>query len=173
MQLADQELRRIEREVEEVEQLEKKILGLLKPKLSFIKIAFGGNMAQGPVTLNENQTTVATVLYFDTTGAPMPTDPAVFTPPAVTYTDDHPEFASSVPRADGQADDVDFVAAGIANLTAAVTSAEGVVLTDTEQVICVATVPPPPKLGSIKIDFSTPEAIPPAPAPTRLKIIRG
>src|SRR5580765_9115334 len=86
-------LRNLEEEVEEIEQTQvleqkelKQILSRLRPILSFIKIAFGGNMAQGPVILNEGQTTVATVLYFDQSGAPMPTDPAVFTPPTVTYT---------------------------------------------------------------------------------------
>lgn len=121
-------------------------------RLSSIKIVFGGNMAQGPVILNNGQATVATILYFDQSGNPMPSD---FTPPAVSYSINPAGIASSTPR-DGQTDDIAFVAAGVATLTASCTSAEGLGLTDTETVTCVSTVPPPPQLASIKIDFSDP-----------------
>lgn len=123
-------------------------------KLSSIKIVFGGNMAQGPVILNNGQATVATILYFDQSGNPMPSD---FTPPAVSYSINPAGIASSTPR-DGQTDDIAFVAAGVATLTASCTSAEGLGLTDTETVTCVSTVPPPPQLASIKIDFSDPNS---------------
>lgn len=125
----------------------------LKPKLAFIKLAFGGIMAQGPVTLSQGQSTTATILYFDQTGAPMP---AGFVPPAVTFTIDNPSFASSTPGSDGQSDVVAYVAAGVANLTASVTSAEGLSLSDVETVTCTPVVLPPPALSSIKVDFSTP-----------------
>jgi hypothetical protein len=128
---------------------------ILEPKLTYIQIAFTkeGTMAtQGPVVLNQGQSTTATVLYFDQTGAPMP---STFVPPAVVYTIDHPEFASSTPGTDGQSDVIAYVAAGVANLTATVQGPNGP-LTDTETVTCNPVVAPPPVLSSIKIAFSTP-----------------
>lgn len=110
-------------------------------------------MPQGPVTLASGQSTVATVLYFDQTGAPMP---STFVPPAVTFAIDNSAVASSTPGADGQSDTVAYVSAGVANLTASVTSAEGLALTDTETVTCSPVVLPPPVLSSIKVSFSTP-----------------
>jgi hypothetical protein len=139
-----------------IEKTDEEILDHLTPQLSFIKIAFsrGDNiMAQGPVTLSSGQSTTATVLYFDQTGAPMP---STFVPPAVTYTIDNSAIASSTPGADGQSDQVAYVTAGVANLTAAVTSAEGLALSDTETVTDSPIIVPPPVLSSIKIDFSTP-----------------
>lgn len=109
-------------------------------------------MAQGPVVLNAGQSTVATVLYFDQSGNPMP---ASFVPPSVTFTIDNSSIASSTPI-DAQSSTVAYVAAGVANLTAAVTSAEGLSLTDTETVTCNPVVTPPPILSSVKISFSAP-----------------
>lgn len=123
-----------------------------KAKLSSIRIRFGGNM-QGPVTLTSGQSTTATVLYFDQTGAPMP---STFVPPAVTFSIDNSGVASSTPGSDGQSDAVAYVTAGVANLTASVTSAEGLALSDTETVTCSPIVVPPPVLSSVKVDFSTP-----------------
>lgn len=107
---------------------------------------------QGPVILNQGQSTVATVLYFDQTGAPMP---STFVPPPVSFLIDNSTIASSTPGADNQSDTVAYVAAGVANLTATVTGPNGP-LTDTETVTCNPVVVPPPVLSSIKIDFSTP-----------------
>ena len=105
------------------------------------------------VTLASGQSVVASVLYFDQTGAAMPTG---FVPPAVTFTIDNPAIATSTPNADGQTDVVAYVSAGVANLTASVTSAEGLALTDTEAVTCSPVVLPPPVLSSIKVDFAPP-----------------
>jgi hypothetical protein len=140
-------LRQIEEDADEQVRLDREILARLgPPKLSFIKIKFGGTM-QGPVTLTVGQKTKATVVGFDQNGA-------VFTGtiPPVTYTLDNPAFDSSTP--DGSnGDDIVSLAAGVANLTAALTTAEGVALTDTETITNTAVVQ---KLSSIKIDFSTP-----------------
>jgi hypothetical protein len=122
-----------------------------KKRLSFIKIAFaiGGRMAQGPVTLSVGQSTKATVVGFDQNGA-------VFTGtiPPVTYTLDNPALDSSTP--DGaNGDDIVSLAAGVANLTASLTTAEGMALSDTETITNTAIVQ---VLSSIKIDFATPKA---------------
>lgn len=131
------------------------IIGILKPRTSHIKIAFtkGSTMAEGAVVLSSGQSTVATIDYFDQTGAPMP---AGFVPPAVTYSIDNSAVASSTPGTDGQSSAVAYVSAGVANLTASVTTAEGLNLTDTETVTCSPVVAPPPVLSSVKINFSTP-----------------
>jgi len=113
-------------------------------KLSFIKIVFGEMKMLGPVTLTVGQKTTATVQGFDQNGAAFPID---FTANPVTWTLDNTTLDSSTPQPD-QADVVASLAAGTANLTAACAG-----FTDTEQVINVAQ---PPKLASIKIDFSTP-----------------
>jgi hypothetical protein len=131
------------------------ILAELRPTpstLNQIRIAFGGTMSQ-TVTLASGQSAVATVLYFDQTGQPMSSG---FVPPAVTFTIDNPAIATSTPGTDGQTSAIAYVSAGVANLTAAVTSAEGLALTDTEAVTCSPVVLPPPVLSSIKVDFGTP-----------------
>lgn len=138
----------------DIDKTEHAILDRLNPRASFIKLAFlkGALFMQGPVVLNPGQSTKATVLYFDQNGAPMPSR---FVPPAVTFSIDNPAIASSTPEGDGQTDDIAYVTAGVANLTASVTSAEGLALTDTETVTDTAVVVTP-VLSSIKIDFSTP-----------------
>lgn len=131
---------------------ENEILARMRPYLAFIKIRFtrsNGMATQGPVVLNPGQSTVATVLYFDQSGNPMG---AGFTPPTVTYAIDNASIASSTPEADGQSDDVAYVSAGVANLTATVQGPTGP-LTDTETVTCNAA---PQVLSSVKIAFSTP-----------------
>lgn len=115
-------------------------------KLSYIKIAIGGKfMSQGPVTLTVGQKTKATVVGFDQNGA-------IFSgpiPPAV-YTLDNTALDSSTP--DGaNGDDIVSLSAGVANLTATLTSAEGLVLSDTETITNTAIVP---VLSSVKIDFA-------------------
>lgn len=116
----------------------------LAPKLSFIKIAFGGSMP-GPVTLTVGQSVTATVQGFDQNGAPFAID---FTANPVVWSIDDATLDSSTPQAD-QSDLLMSLAAGTANLTATCAG-----LTDTEQVINVAA---PPKLSSIKINFGTPQ----------------
>lgn len=106
------------------------------------------------VTLSQGQATVASVLYFDQTGAPMPSG---FVPPNVSFSIDNSGIASSTPNSDNQTDVVAWVSAGAANLTATVVSAEGVTISDTETVTCSPVVVPPPVLTSIKIDFATPQ----------------
>ena len=149
--------------LEDIDRTEHKILHALEPRLSFIKIAFtkGNIMAEGPVVLSAGQSSVASIDYFDQTGAPMP---ASFVPPNISYSIDQPGIASSTPQSDNQTDDVAYVSAGVANLTASCTSAEGLALTDTEPVTCSPVVAPPPVLSSIKINFAAPTGGTPVPA---------
>jgi len=132
-----------------------KVVGFLEPHLRVIKIAFtkGTTMAEGPVVLSSGQSTIASIDYFDQTGNPMP---AGFVPPNVTYSIDNSALASSAPVGDNQTDLVTYVSAGVANLTGAVISAEGLALSDTETVTCSPVVLPPPVLASVKINFSAP-----------------
>src|SRR4029077_1594916 len=109
--------------------------------LSQIKIIFERNNLMAaplpgsdPVTLQPGQSTTAKVLYFDQNGNPMPSS---FIPPSVSYSIDHPEFASSTPQADGQSDLVAYVSAGVAQLTATVQGPNGP-LSDSETVTCAA-----------------------------------
>jgi hypothetical protein len=122
------------------------------PKLSKVKLSFGGIMPLGPVTLNVGQSTTASLKGFDQNGQPMPAD---FVMPPVTYAVDNPAIASSTPNADNT-DQVTGVSTGVANLTGSVTSAEGLALSDTETVTVPVVPPPTPVLSSVKIDFSTP-----------------
>jgi hypothetical protein len=152
------------REVEILEELlhvSRRILAILTPKhgrrqLGSIKIKFtkGNTIMEGPVVLAAGQSTIASIDYFDQTGAPMP---AGFVPPNITFLIDNPALASSTPNSDNQTDVVAYVSAGVANLTASCTSAEGLALTDTETVTCSPVVVPPPVLSSIKINFSAPK----------------
>ncbi|HXN71521.1 MAG TPA: hypothetical protein VN861_03095 [Candidatus Acidoferrales bacterium] len=154
------ELREIERTDQRIEADLDKLVGALVPRLSFIKIAFqpprglqGDVMAEGPVVLASGQLTTASIDYFDQTGAPMP---ATFVPPNITFAIDNPAIATSTPNPDNQTDVVAYVSAGVANLTASCTSAEGLALTDTETVTCSPVVLPPPVLSSIKVNFAAP-----------------
>ncbi|MBO0887487.1 hypothetical protein J2P12_00140 [Candidatus Bathyarchaeota archaeon] len=115
--------------------------------LSFIKVKFGGAM-QGPVTLNVGQKTKATVVGFDQNGAPF-TGPL----PTPSFSIDNTSLNSGSDDGSGGFD-VTSLAAGVANLTATLTTAEGIQLTDTETITNIAVVQ---KLSSIKIDFSTPQ----------------
>ena len=140
-----------------------KIYNGLCPRLGSISIQFEVSPApgetimaaiQGPVTLTTvGQVATASILYFDTTGAPMA---ATFVPPAVTYSvnDTAGAIEKVVDNGDGTATVTD-VANGVANLTASATSAEGLAVSDTETVtVFNGTTPPPTQtLGSIKIAF--------------------
>jgi hypothetical protein len=142
--------------LQQILQIDTGILQALQPsapKLSKIKIQFGGIMPLGPVTLNVGQSTTASVQGFDQTGAPMP---ASFVMPPVTFAVDNPAIASSTPNADNATDGIIGVSAGVANLTASVTSAEGLALSDTETVTVSPVVAPPPVLSSIKVSFTAP-----------------
>ena len=123
-------------------------------KLSSAKIAFkkGDTHMVGPVILNIGQKTSATLFGFDQNGQPMP---ATFVMPTVTWTLDIPTFDSSTPNASNGVDLVSL-SAGVANLKADVTSAEGLALSDTETVTNNPIVVLPPVLSSVKIGFSVP-----------------
>jgi hypothetical protein len=147
-----QELRELERIGEEIEEDLDKLVAAIPPKLSFIKIAFavnGGRRMEGPVTLTVGQKTTASLDGFDQNGAVW-TGPI----PAPTWSIDNAAFDSIAPDVAIPAnEDLASLAAGVANLTASVTTAEGKALTDTEVVTNVAQVL---VLSSIKINFSTP-----------------
>lgn len=136
-------LRKQERTAERIEADLDKLVGFLKPRLTFIKIAFGGHMSQGPVTLTVGQKTTGTVLGFDQNGAPFTID---FTANPVTWADDTETVLSDAPTP--PTDTFTALAAGVANVTATCGG-----FTDTEQATVVAAAP---VLSSIKIDFSTP-----------------
>lgn len=153
------------KEVELLEQsvrLEREEVGILKDirkelgprQLSSIKLAFGGiKMATpviGPVALNVGDAVTGSVAVFDQNGNPMP---AGFVVPAVSYSMDNPAIASSTPNSDGQTDAVVALSAGVANLTASLTTAEGLTLTDTETVT-VTSVVVVPVASSIKVAFA-------------------
>ena len=136
-----------------------------RPRLTSIKIRFHHhhhhreemNMSAtqpvpGAVTLTTlGQQVTASILGFDQFG-----NPWTGAIPPVDYSIDNSAVATSVPNADGVTDEVTAVANGTANLTASLTTAEGLPLTDTEQVIVNIPGPPPPPtpvLTSIKIGF--------------------
>lgn len=131
------------------------------PKLYSIKIVFTALSTQkgvspmatvGPVTLTTaGQVVTASIAGFDQLG-----NPWTGTIPPVTYAIDNSAIATSVPNADDLTDAVTAVSNGVANLTASLTSAEGLALTDTESItVAIPVVPPPtPVLSSIKIQFA-------------------
>ena len=119
----------------------RKIANELEPKLTFIKIAIGGEMPVGPVTLNIGDKKTATVLGFDQNGAPFAID---FTANPVTWTNDNVTAVQDAPQPDGS-DQLTAMAAGVSNLTAAVAG-----FTDTETVTVVAAAP---VLSSIKVSI--------------------
>jgi len=114
---------------------------------------------QGAVTLNVGQVSKATVLGFQADGSPFQ---GVI--PPVSYSIDHPEVASETPDGANGAD-VAGLAAGLTNLTATLTTKEGLSLTANGTVTVTGGVTG--VLASIQINFgdvTTPGA--PAPAPT-------
>lgn len=130
--------------------VDRQIRDLLKPRLSSLKLAFTEKQTMppvvGPAVINVGDKIFASVVGFDQNGQ-------VFTGPVPTPTlsvDD-----SSIVSLDPATGLVTGLSAGVANVTAEVTSAEGADLTDTESVT-VAEVPPPiPVLSSVKVAFST------------------
>ena len=122
------------------------------PKLSSIRIQFSKGTPMptpGPVTLTTaGQQVTASVLGFDQNGQP-------FTgamPPATLSSDDTAQAIVTFDPATGL---TTAVANGVANITASLTTAEGLALTDTEAVtVAIPVVPPPtPVLSSIKVAF--------------------
>lgn len=122
------------------------------PQLTNIKLAFGGNMSVGPVTLSQDTpNTVATVLGFDQFGAPFVID---FTANPVSFSLDDPTQDTLVDNANGTANVTWLTPGGkTANLTATCAG-----FSDVEQINNLAIVVPTPVLSSVKIDFSTPTA---------------
>lgn len=130
---------------EEIALLRQLVAGQSHPKLSSIKIQFGGfTMPVGPITLTVGQSATATVQGFDQNSAPLAID---FTDPnfAVAWTVDNAGIASSTPNPD-QSSAVVGVSAGVANLTATCAG-----FSDTETVTVVAQAP---ILSSVKISFA-------------------
>jgi hypothetical protein len=121
--------------------------------LSDIRISFskGISMATpGPITLvTAGQQVTASVVGFDQFGQP-------FTGiiPAPTFSSD--DAAGAIVTFDPTTGLTTAVADGVANITATLTTAEGVSLTDTEAVtVAIPIVPPPePVLSSIKVAFA-------------------
>lgn len=119
------------------------------PKLTAVKIQFskGSSMATvGPVTLTAvGQSVTASVVGFDQFGNP-------FTGTIPTATLTASDTTGAIATFDPATGLVTAVANGVDNITATVTSAEGLVLTDTEAVtVAIPTVTP--VLSSIKIAF--------------------
>lgn len=109
----------------------------------------------GPVILTTaGEQAIASILGFDQNG-----NPWTGTIPPVTFTssDTAGAIVTSTPNADGVTDTVTAVGNGVASLTANLTTAEGLSLTDTETVTVTLTIAPPPPplvLSSIKIAFA-------------------
>ena len=109
-------------------------------------------MAEGPVTLQVGQSTVATLDGFDQNG-----NPYTGTIPTPVWTIDQPNFDSiAVSATNASAETVTSLAVGVANLTATVTLPGGLNLSDTEAVTNIAVAP---ILSSIKINFATPTGV--------------
>ena len=119
--------------------------------LTSIKIKFQGvSMATaGPVTLTSaGQQVTASVLGYDQFGQPF-----TGAMPAATLSSD--DTASAIVTFDPATGLTTAVANGVANITATLTTAEGLSLTDTEAVtVAIPVVPPPTSvLSSIKVAF--------------------
>ncbi len=120
------------------------------PYLNSIKVQFKEGTTPmptpGPITLTQvGQTATAVVLGFDQNGN-------AFTgtmPPATLTSDDS---AGAIVTFDPASGLTTAVANGVANISASLTTAEGLALTDSETVT-VAIVVTPPVLSSIKVAF--------------------
>jgi len=121
--------------------------------LSSIKIQFQENpmpAVAGPVTLTAaGQQVTASVLGFDQLGNPWT---GVMPPATLSSSDTAQAFVTFDPTTGLTT----AVANGVANITASLTTAEGLSLTDTEAVtVAIPVVPPPtPVLSSIKVAFA-------------------
>ena len=154
VQLENLQLRRI---IEQNERIIRLLCLIAKevepPFLASIQIQFskGTSMATaGPVTLTAvGQQVTASVLGFDQFGQPF-----TGTIPAASFSSD--DTAQAIVTFDPSTGLTTAVANGVANITASLTSAEGLALTDTEAVtVAIPIVPPPtPVLSSIKVAFA-------------------
>jgi hypothetical protein len=121
------------------------------PFLASIQIQFSKGTPMptaGPLTLTQaGQTGTAVVTGVDQFG-----NSWTGAIPPVTYSIDDASIATSAPNPDGLTDLITAVANGTANLTASLTTAEGLALSDVEQVI-VAIQAAPPVLSAIKVQF--------------------
>jgi hypothetical protein len=160
-----EELQSYRDELKETVHLLKQVLQQVGSRLTSIVIRFsqpvpqGASMSapagfvEGPITLTvAGQTVQAIVDGYDQFGNPMPVG---FVLPTVTWTVDNAAFASIATNADGSAT-VTAVANGVSNVTAALTSTEGLSLSDVEAVTVAIPVTPPPTsvLSSVKIAFT-------------------
>jgi hypothetical protein len=125
-----------------------------RPRLSHSKLEFKRRhrrMANpGPVTLTSaGQQVTASVVGFDQFGQPFTGEM-----PAATFTSD--DTAQAIVQFDPQTGLTTAVANGVANITATLTTNEGLSLSDTEAVtVAIPVVPPPtPVLSSIKVAFA-------------------
>jgi hypothetical protein len=125
---------------------------LAPPKLTSIQLSFkGASMATaGPVILTTvGQQVTASVIGYDQFGN-------VFTGTIPTPTFTSSDAAQAVVTFDPTTGLTTAVANGVANITASLTTAEGLALTDTESVTVAIPVTPPPTLviSSIKVAFA-------------------
>jgi hypothetical protein len=126
------------------------------PALTKIQIQFvleGDSMlVAGPITLTSvGQKATAGVLGFDQNGNAMP---AGFTMPQASFSADDAGVVVSFDPVTGI---TSAVANGVSNITAKLTTAEGLNLSDTESVTVAIPVvpPPPPVLTTIKVGFDS------------------
>lgn len=120
------------------------------PQLTSIQVAFkGATMATpGPVTLTTvGQTVTASVVGFDQFG-----NPFTGTIPTATFTAS--DTAGTIATFDPSTGIVTAVANGVDNITATLTTAEGLSLSDTEAVTVAINPPPTPVLTTIKVAFA-------------------
>lgn len=146
------ELQRNNEQGGEHTRLLERILHAVEPRvLTSIKIKFQGAImatpVAGPVTLTAvGQTVTASVLGFDQFG-----NPFTGTIPTPTLSSD--DTAGAIATFDPATGLVTAVANGVANITASLTTAEGLALTDTESVT-VAIPVVAPVLTTIKVAFA-------------------
>jgi hypothetical protein len=120
------------------------------PFLAKIHILFQGDSMPGPVTLTSvGQQVTASVVGFDQFGQPF-----TGTIPTPTFSSD--DTAQAIVTFDPATGLTTAVANGVANITATLTTAEGLALKDTEAItVAIPVVPPPtPVLSSIKVSFA-------------------
>lgn len=146
LRLTNEILREILKQAKHIRRDVEEIRRMLEPRLTRIRIQFkGASMPNpGPLTLNVGQTATAVVVGFDQLG-----NPWTGAIPAATFSIDNAGIAS-VDSASGL---VTGVGDGTANLTGSLTTAEGLALSDVEQVIVVTPPPPTLVLSAIKVEF--------------------
>jgi hypothetical protein len=122
--------------LKEILHVVKEIRDLLEPRLVRIQIqSVGGSMGQFQLTVGQLET--FQVVGFDQNGNPF-TGPI----PTPNWSIDQPSLDSIAPNATTPAnEDVTSLAAGTANLTAGLTTAEGLSLTATAQLVNVVFTP--------------------------------